>query len=85
MENIDDITLFLISCARFEIEKYNIYIYIYIFIYYKRLLDGYLNLHLSFLVSKFIVIDDAKNPQLNSSSIWMDNINTVAMRSCKKG
>ena len=33
MENIDDITLFLISCARFEIEKYkkkkkNIYIYI---------------------------------------------------------
>ena len=83
MENIDDITLFLISCARFEIEKYNIYIYI--FIYYKRLLDGYLNLHLSFLVSKFIVIDDAKNPQLNSSSIWMDNINTIAMRSCKKG
>ena len=29
MENIDDITLFLISCARFEIEKYK-YIYIYI-------------------------------------------------------
>ena len=29
-ENIDDITLFLISCARFEIEKKKKYIYIYI-------------------------------------------------------
>ena len=59
MENIDDITLFLISCGRFEIEKYK---YIYIYIYYKRLQVVYLNLHFSFLVSKFIVTNDAKNP-----------------------
>ena len=62
MKNTEDITLFLISCARFEIEKYNKYIYIYI--YYKRLPDVYLNLHFSFLVSKFIVTDDAKKSSI---------------------
>ena len=62
MKNTEDITLFLISCARFKIEKYNKYIYIYI--YYKRLPDVYLNLHFSFLVSKFIVTDDAKKSSI---------------------
>ena len=60
MKNTEDITLFLISCARFEIEKYNKYINIY----YKRLPDVYLNLHFSFLVSKFIVTDDAKKSSI---------------------
>ena len=60
MKNTEDITLFLISCARFEIEKYNKYIYIY----YKRLPDVYLNLYFSFLVSKFIVTDDAKKSSI---------------------
>ena len=56
MKNTEDITLFLISCARFEIEKYNKYIYIY----YKRLPDVNLNLYFSFLDSNFIVTHHAK-------------------------